>query len=462
METPLKAIPFFSEMSEEDLEKLARTIQKVSLDEGEMLFEDGSPGDRAYVVEDGQLEVIKMKEGQEVLLGLVDKGSVIGEMALLDKAPRMASARARVPTTLFAISQQQLDDLLNSSSSAVRAMLATITKRWHETGGQLVQSEKMAQLGTMTAGMSHELNNPASALQRGAEQVKKTFAELQQAHFQISSLMPTPEQLEAMKQWDARAREAARQRASIDALTQSDREEQFEAWLEKNGLRDGWMFTPDLVSLGLQTSDLETIKAQFTPELFPQILMWLSRSYNLYSSLLEFGGGAKHITQVVKALKTYSFQDDQTLRMVELNRNIEEAANLLEGKRGAGIEVKFELAEGLLVVMGSASELIQVWANILLNAIEALNGKGEILVRTYKEDDCAVVEISNNGPVIPPEIQSRVFDPFFTTKPVGQGSGLGLNICYNIVTRKHGGEITLDSRPGKTTFTVKLPGSSRG
>lgn len=452
----LRKVPLFADLPEEDLERLCQMITEVDLPAGAELFTEGSPGDTAYVIKEGQIEILKASGGKSVLLAVRQEGDVIGEMALLEASTRNASGRARTDSVLLAIRHEQLNELLNSSPSAARAMLFTVTSRLRSMQLLLNQSEKLAQLGTLTAGIAHELNNPAAAAQRGASQLKTALGRLQHAQMQLNRLNLSPEQIDLLLDLDQQAQERASQPLDIDSLGRSDREYELETWLEDQDIENGWELAPILVNLGYGANQLELLVDRFAAEQLPAVINWLGNTYTLYTLLEEINQGAGRISDIVKALKSYVYLDQAPVQTIDVHEGIDNTLIMLRGKLKEGIDVHREYAENLPRIQAFGSELNQVWTNIIINAVDAMDGKGEISIRTWQEDSWVVVEFEDNGPGIPEEIQSKIFSPFFTTKPVGKGTGLGLNISYNIVN-KHGGEIKLFSKPGTTRFQIYLP-----
>ncbi len=451
----LKNIPLFAELPDPDLKQLCDAVQEIHLAAGETLFDEGSPGEKAYVIKEGQIEIFKISAGRTVQLAIRQPGEVIGEMALLESAPRAASGRALADSLLLAIDRQDMDRLLDTHPSIARNLLHTVTARLRSTELLLNQSEKMAQLGTLTAGIAHELNNPAAATRRGAEQLRAVFGQIRRRQSRLLRLGLTPAEIEALVAAESQLLETDRC-LDLSPMDRSDRQTEIEEWLEDHGVADAWELAPQLVALGIAPGRLDDLAGHFPADRLPAVLEWLGVVGGGSGLLDEIAQGAARISEIVKALKSYVYLDQGPVQEIDVHEGLENTLIILGHKLKAGVQVQREYDPHLPRIQAYGGELNQVWTNLIDNAIDAMEGKGLLRIHTSQQDDRVVVEIEDDGPGIPPEVQARLFSPFFTTKPLGKGTGLGLSISYNIV-QKHQGEISFSSLTGQTRFVVRLP-----
>jgi signal transduction histidine kinase len=343
------------------------------------------------------------------------------------------------------------------TSSLQKKRLRDLEKAYLQQEVTLRHSERLATLGKLSAGMAHELNNPAAAAQRAAAQLQATFSRLQQAHLKLCGLDFDEAQLAALLAVDRLAQERAKKPTYLEALGRSDLEVEWEAWLKEQGVANAWEVAPTLVTLGYSRDDLAALASGLTHPQFLAAIDWLNCSAAIYSLLEEVGQGAGRISEIVKALKSYAYLDQAPIQNVDIHEGLDNTLVILRSKLAPGVVVHRDYAADLPRIEAYGSELNQVWTNLIDNAIDAMGGRGEITLRTRRDDEWAVVEIEDTGPGIPESIRSHIFDPFFTTKPPGQGSGLGLNISHNIIVQKHKGRVDVTSQPGKTCFAVWLP-----
>jgi signal transduction histidine kinase len=321
----------------------------------------------------------------------------------------------------------------------------------------LKQSEKMAMLGTLAAGVAHELNNPAAATRRASDQMRDALTKLVIAHLRLTSVDLSMEGHARMEELEKMARTHAARPFELDPVTRCDLEILTEDWLEDRDVVESTELAPALVAQGLNPERLTELEHTFGREAMPLIAAWGASTYRVFSLLHEINHGAMRISEIVGAMKGYSYVGQAPVRLVDLHEGLDNTLVILSAKLKSGITVRREYDSSIPPISAYGGELNQVWTNLIDNAADALSGKGIITIRTSRGEGWVVVEVEDDGPGIPVELQSRIFDPFFTTKEPGKGTGLGLSVTYSIITEQHKGQLTFDSRPGRTLFTVKLP-----
>jgi len=459
----LKNLEFFNALPQADLERLCAMSVDVLLKPGQWLMREGDPGGSLYVIAEGEFEVTQKSGGQEMVLAVRGQGEVIGEMSLLDNAPRSASVRALKPTRAIMISHDDVDNLLATSPSAALALFHTMTLRVRSNEALLRQQEKMAGLGTLAAGVAHELNNPAAAAQRSAAQLRTSLDRWLRLSNDLAPWSLGDEQTRLVNS----LRDSIIQRHSVDwsldPLTRSDRASELQDWLQTHDIEEAWELAPNLVAAGWDVKSIEPLGTQFKGAGLNTLARWLEAGASVYALLDEVSQSSERISEIVKAVKTYSYLGQAPIQNVNVHDGLENTLVILKHKIKKGVTVKKDYAPDLPPIEALGSELNQAWTNIMDNALDAMRpqleeGKpAELSLRTHASDGNVIVEIGDNGPGVPADIQNRVFEPFFTTKPPGVGSGLGLHITYNIIVHKHHGSIKLLSSPGATRFLVTLP-----
>ena len=456
----LRQVPMFSDLADADLSDLVSECSVVELESGAVLFEEGAIGDAAYVVRQGKIEILKRSGARNVLLGTLNPGDLFGEMALLDDSPRMAGARAKGQTTVVTIGKAEVQSLLKECQSVKDAMFDLVLGRLKSTEAQLRQSERMVQLGTLSAGIAHELNNPASAAKRSSSQLAAAIQSFANAYGEFAASNPERSTVTLAAELMDQARSHAINPVDIDPFERSDAESECEDWLDSNGVENVWDIACDVVTAGYARSDLEAWATAYRPEISVQLARLIASTVSVATLIDTVEEASGRISGIVDALKSYSFLDQAPVQRVSVPAGIDRTLSLLRSRLNPGIEVDCDFDPGVPEIDARGSELNQVWTNLINNAVDAMAGSGDLAITAQRSPENGVtVTFNDSGHGIPAEILDRVFDAFFTTREPGQGTGLGLHTCYDIVVNKHHGNIVIESEPGNTTVTVSLPAS---
>jgi PAS domain S-box-containing protein len=400
----------------------------------------------------------RRRDGEEVPIELSLSTWTVRDARYYTGIIRDIGERKRAEHALRA-SEQALREKSDELERKNRTLEETLDQL-KETQDQLLIQEKMASLGRLSAGMAHELNNPASAVRRGAGQLGGIFERLQEIELRFAELQLSAEQVRRVAELDAVTRERAGSPSGLSAVDRSDRETEIEEWLEDRGIDPPADLAPALVSLGYASSDLKAFADVFDGPAFEAVVNRVGYWYEILELAGELRGGADRIVEMVNALKTYTHLDRAAIKPIDLTEGLDTTLTILRGKLRDGVTVEREYADDLPSIPAHAGELNQVWTNLIDNAIDSMGGRGKLTLKTWRQDPWVIVEIEDDGPGLTAEHRSRVFDPFFTTKSQGEGTGLGLTISRNLVV-KHGGEISVTSKPGRTVFRVRLPIAER-
>jgi signal transduction histidine kinase len=405
---------------------------------------------------EGTIEALLDDHGSEAAVSDHVAPTWIGAIPTLMETPLAITLRARSDVRVATISPDRFFELTVSHRAVFRRVMAQV----RPVIGRITQveqnRERLASLGTMAAGLAHELNNPASAARRSADELSQALEVLSStiASFVESGLERTEAGRLVELQHEALA---AAERLDVDELERADAEDALTDFLTEQGVGGGWMLSAPLAAAGVDRGFVERVREIAGPATEPTV-RWIAASLSARKLAAELAESTERMTKLVKAIKIYAYMDRGEIVQVDVREGLESTLTILGHKlKHTDIKVTrdYDPALGRLTVHGA--ELNQVWTNLLSNAIDALEGRGEITVSTRADGDCAEVDIADDGPGIPEELRDRVFDPFFTTKDVGQGTGLGLDMARRIVVERHHGSLSVESSPGRTLFRVRLP-----
>ena len=452
----LRSVPLFRQLSDEKLAWIHDHSEEVRLDAGTLIARQGDPPDGFYVVMEGETEWTRRVGQEDVFVVTLGEGTIFAELIMVLDAPYPTTGHAVTDVGLLKLDVPSFWEMLRICPEVLRDILATSVERaeLHESVSQ--QHGKLISLGTMAAGLAHELNNPAAAIGRSAAEAREAFQEASKKAAELGGLALTEEQ----RSFVAGLPQEVGQKSGItlDSLEVSDLEDELAMWMEDHGVEEGWEISPTLAGAGLDTVWLEGLAERVPEEALGGVLGWLRATMAGDELLREIEGGSARISELVGAIKTYTHMDKAASKKVDVHAGLNSTLIMLGHKLKKGdVEVVRDYEKDLPHVCGHAGELNQVWTNLLDNAIDAVDGQGRITVRTASENGRVLVEVSDDGPGIPEEVRERIFEPFYTTKDVGEGTGLGLDISYRVVVEDHKGDIRVLSEPGDTRFQVRLP-----
>ncbi|MEM6837367.1 MAG: ATP-binding protein [Cyanobacteria bacterium P01_C01_bin.120] len=461
----LLQIPLFQTLPPERLQWICERSTHILLAAGEVLVSEGEPPRGFFIQMSGQITVSRRANGVDMPVGRHESPSFFGEIQVLTEDAVPVTLTADIDTDLYQLKCPDFLDVLHSCREFERDIFRTVEQRLRGLQSFIQTREKMAALGTLAAGLAHELNNPAAALVRVLKDVQPALLELQRMNLVYGQQQVDEAHTQEWLTVRDRGYEAIAQ-PSRDPMAQSDREEALADWLEDYGVDNAWELAEPLATGQVAPETLNTLVARWrdsSTELRDMGIRWLALSFEVMGLVQSGLDGAERISTLVQSMKSYSYMDRAAQQQVNIHDGIEDTLRLFAFKLKYGIQVKRQYESDLPPIMAFGSELNQVWTNLLDNAIDALNEEPPtnapptVTIRTCHKEQSLRVEFEDNGPGIPIDIKNRILDPFFTTKPMGKGSGLGLDIARRIVENRHSGSLMVDSIPGRTCFIVLLP-----
>jgi signal transduction histidine kinase len=449
----LLRVPAFADLPLDQIEWFLSQAQELHLKPGEIYARAGDPADAMFVILAGQLQV-RGERGGETFVFNIKAGDITGVLPFSRMKQFTVGGRAETESRALRFPASLFPQLVQRMPELTQRLVGMMSDRIRETTRIEQQRDRLASLGKLSAGLAHELNNPASAAKRATSQLRAMLTRVRDASLQLGKSALTAEQKAEIETLEASLSKT--DGPPPDPLAASALEDQIDSLLRSHGQDDLWQLAADLAHRNFQPERLERLFGMLDAGTARAALLRISSSVEIAGLLNEIESSTSRISDLVGAIKEYTHMDQAPVENVDIVKSLETTLTILNHKLKRGVTVQRDYQKIPLLVNSFGSELNQVWTNIIDNAIDAMSGQGELRVRTYREDDCVVVEIGDNGPGISEEVEAHIFEPFFTTKAVGEGTGLGLDTVQRIV-RKHRGNIQVHSQPGDTRFQVWLP-----
>jgi signal transduction histidine kinase len=439
----LRDLPYFAGLPEQLIQAVSERSNLLVFAPGEIIIEEGSDSEEMYIVVEGMLIVTKLTENRDVELARLGPGQVVGEIALLDNAPRTATVKAIESSKVIEVPVDAFENLLGDPT-VVRRLFRTVTARLREIEDTLRHEERMAALGRMAAQLMHELNNPAAAVARSTTELNRIYNALGTesgilARAHTGANLPEPTALE-----DA-----------LSSLERAGREDQLADWLTSVGVESPWDVAPPLVDRGWTIDLLEQASAEISEDLRSNLIRWIGLRAAAEQVISEIAIGTGRISELVRVVKDYSYLDEAPIQEIDPMSGVKDTLILLKYKL-KDIEVVLDIDDDLHRVEAPGRDLNQVWTNLIDNAADAMEGSGTLTIQARNTQSEVEISVTDTGAGIAPDVVERIFDPFFTTKEPGKGTGLGLHTVQSLVGRT-GGEISVTSSGSGTTFTVRIP-----
>jgi signal transduction histidine kinase len=449
----LLRVPAFADLPDDQIAWFLSQAQELRIKAGDAYVRQGDPADAMFVVLDGQLEARGEFAGETFVFS-TKPGDVTGVLPFSRMKQFMVTGRAVTDGRVLRFPAALFPDLVQKMPELTQRLVGLMSDRIRETTRIEQQRDRLASLGKLSAGLAHELNNPASAAKRATSQLRDILKRIKDASHELGRRDLTSAQKSEIEKLEVSLTQL--DGPPPDALTVSDLEDRIDSLLRSHGQNDLWQLSAGLARRNVKPEVLETLFGALDAGTARAALVRIAASVEVADLLNEIESSTSRISDLVGAIKEYTYMDQAKIQNVDVVKSLETTLTILNHKLKRGVAVQRDYRGAPLLVNSFGSELNQVWTNIIDNAIDAMNGKGELRVRTYRDDGCAVVEIGDNGPGISPEVKSHIFEPFFTTKGVGEGTGLGLDTVQRIV-KKHRGNVQVSSKLGDTRFQVWLP-----
>ena len=451
----LKALPLLDGFTDEQVADLAASGEEMFLEAGEQIFDEGRPADDWWVLLDGRIEVVRrIGHDLAVMATMQVPGQWAGGFRAWDEhGVYMGSGRVTEPSRVFRLPAERLgahgEAWFPFAVHLLRGLIATARRIEHNAR----QREALVALGTLAAGLAHEINNPASAAVRSVGALQESSTDLLDSLHRLAARAITASQFVAL---DDLRREIDGAIAPT-GVALAEREDDLSTWMADHEIDRDWVIAPALAGAGADVAWCDRAAASLEGPALQAGLEWVASAVSMTALIAEAQDATRRISELVSAVKSYSQLDRATVQEVRVTDGLDSTLVMLGHKLRGGVSVRREYADDLPLVEASPGELNQVWTNLIDNAVDAMEGEGTLTVRTYADEHAVVVEIGDTGSGMTEEVAAHAFEPFFTTKEVGKGTGLGLDLSRRIVVERHDGEIDVDSQPGDTVVRVRLP-----
>ncbi|MBM2622861.1 cyclic nucleotide-binding domain-containing protein [Actinoplanes sp. LDG1-06] len=460
----LRTLFLFEKLTDDQLTWISEHGCTMHMPAGGVVIREGDPADQFFVLLTGTIELTRRVGQDEVRTNRTEqRGVYMGatNAYLRDDGVQrnyMMSLRALDDSDFFVLSATDFGWMMREWFPMAIHLLEGLTIGMRNTQAAVSERQRLTALGALSAGLMHELNNPAAAASRATAALRQRVAGMRHKLAMLAAGKVEPEKLVALVELQEDVIERAAKAKPLTAMETADREDELGDWMDERNVTGGWDLAPVFAQGGLDIECLTLIEERVgTQKLLDQAIHWIGYALETEQLMTDIEDATGRVSSLVSAAKQYSQMDRAAHQWIDVHSGLDSTLVMLTHKIGDGVKVVKDYDRSLPQVPAHPAELNQVWTNLIDNAVQAMHGAGTLTIKTYREDDHVVVSVGDSGPGVPEELKKRVFEPFFTTKPVGEGTGLGLDISYRIVVNGHGGDIKLDSKPGDTKFLVRLP-----
>jgi signal transduction histidine kinase len=460
----LRTLFLFEKLSDDQLNWLSENGYYQAWSAGQPVYSEGDPATCFFVLLSGTLSMHRRVENTEVETGRTNQrgvysGATQSFVKGMAELPYWGSVRAVTDCEFWLIDATKFGEKFREWFPMATHLLEGLTQGFRSSQAIIGQRERLLSLGRLSAGLTHELNNPATAAVRATAALRENVSKIRRKLAHLATADVDPKALMALTELQEAAVEKMAKAEKLTPVQVSEAEDEITDWLDDHGIDDAWDLAPPLVAAGVDTDWLEEVVRTLPPAALADGLHWVTYALGIEQLMGEIEDSTARISHLVAAARQYSQMDRAPHQDIDVRDGLKSTLIMLSHKinEHGNITVVKDFDEALPMIPAHPAELNQVWTNLIDNAIHAMPDGGTLTVRTSREDGWVLVEICDTGTGIPEQMQQKIFEPFFTTKPVGEGTGLGLDISYRVITQRHGGDLRVKSRPGDTRFQVRLP-----